>query len=191
MFLVVGLGNPGLAYLYTRHNVGFMFADCLVRELGSPDFKAKGCALRSEKAIDGVKVIILKPQTFMNLSGRAVAEVVSFYKIQTSDVFVIHDDIDLSPCEVRIKFAGGHGGHNGLRDIDRCIGKNYWRIRIGVGRPPAKDLVADYVLSPFYNDELTRIVQTIHIIAGRFTELLLANDKAPIINDIMKAGEAK
>jgi PTH1 family peptidyl-tRNA hydrolase len=168
-----------------------MFADCLVRELGSPDFKAKGCALRSEKAIDGVKVIILKPQTFMNLSGRAVAEVVSFYKIQTSDVFVIHDDIDLSPCEVRIKFAGGHGGHNGLRDIDRCIGKNYWRIRIGVGRPPAKDLVADYVLSPFYNDELTRIVQTIHIIAGRFTELLLANDKAPIINDIMKAGEAK
>jgi PTH1 family peptidyl-tRNA hydrolase len=187
----VGLGNPGLAYLYTRHNVGFMFADCLVRELGAPEFKAKGCALRSEKIVDGVKVIIMKPQTFMNLSGRAVAEVVSFYKIQPSDVFVIHDDIDLNPCEVKVKFAGGHGGHNGLRDISERIGKDYWRIRVGVGRPPTKDLVADYVLSTFYNDELTRVVQILHLIAERFVELLIANDKGLVINDIMKAVEAK
>jgi PTH1 family peptidyl-tRNA hydrolase len=168
-----------------------MFADCLVRELGATEFRTKGSSLRSEKVVNGAKVIILKPQTFMNLSGRAVAEVVSFYKIQTSDVFVIHDDIDLNPCEVRVKFAGGNGGHNGLRDIDRCIGKNYWRIRVGVGRPPTKDLVADYVLSPFYGDELTKITQILHLIAERFTELLLADDKAPIINDIMKACEER
>jgi PTH1 family peptidyl-tRNA hydrolase len=168
-----------------------MFADCLVHELGAPEFKAKRCSLCSEKVVNGAKVIIIKPQTFMNLSGRAVAEVVSFYKIQTSNIFVIHDDIDLNPCEVRVKFAGGHGGHNGLRDIDRCIGKNYWRVRVGVGRPSTKDLVADYVLSPFYNDELTRIVQILHLIAERFIELLLVDDKTPIVNDIMKAGEAR
>ena len=104
---------------------------------------------------------------------------------------MIHDDIDLNPCEVKIKFAGGHGGHNGLRDIDRCIGKDYWRIRVGVGRPPTKDLVANYVLSPFYNDELTKVAHVIRLIADLFITLLLADNKEPIINDIMKAGEAK
>jgi PTH1 family peptidyl-tRNA hydrolase len=168
-----------------------MFADCFAGELGISGFRESGVSLRAERMIDGVKVVILKPQTFMNLSGRAVAEVVSFFKIQTNDVFVIHDDIDLDPYEVRVKFAGGNGGHNGLRDIDRHIGKNYWRVRIGVGRPPSKDQVADYVLSPFYSDELVKIGHVLHASATRFVELMLASDKTSIINNITDATKEK
>jgi PTH1 family peptidyl-tRNA hydrolase len=165
-----------------------MFADCLAWELGASDFKTKRSSLCAEKTVDGVKVIILKPQTFMNLSGKAVLEVMSFFKVNSSDVVVVHDDIDLNPLEVKIKFAGGNGGHNGLRDIDRLIGKNYWRIRIGVGRPLLKDKVADYVLSPFYKDELEKMALLLRIITGYIVELLLAEgDKAHVINRIIEA----
>jgi PTH1 family peptidyl-tRNA hydrolase len=158
MFLVVGLGNPGQEYLFTRHNVGFMFADYLSDLWRMPAVKSKFNSVYSETNINidcfNEKVIVQKPQTFMNKSGGAVHQIVSFYKINTSGIVVIHDDIDLHPFEIRSKFGGGSGGHNGLRSIDEAIGKDYWRIRIGVGRPPLKEQVADYVLSNFGKAEI-------------------------------------
>ncbi|MDR3224647.1 MAG: aminoacyl-tRNA hydrolase [Holosporales bacterium] len=192
MFLIVGLGNPGLAYAYTRHNAGFMFADYLASYLAFPDFKEKTDLAYTGKVIEGRKVIIMKPQTFMNLSGRAVVKIVSYYKIDSSNIFVVHDDIDLPLFDVRIKFAGSHGGHNGLRDIDSAIGKNYWRIRIGVGRPPSKDQVANYVLSSFNNDDIPKIIDKIfEPISSSINDLLFQESKANIIDKIQIAISGK
>ena len=190
MFLIVGLGNPGLAYAYTRHNVGFLFIDHFSHEYGFPDFKSKFESLFAEKSIDGERFLIQKPQTFMNLSGKAVLSIISFYKIPTENVFVVHDDIDIPPFGLRIKFGGGHGGHNGLKDIDRSIGKNYWRIRIGVGRPVLKDEVASYVLSAFYKEEITEMLPKVFdpLIAG-IPALIKSENKDSIVNKII--GEIK
>ena len=188
MFLIVGLGNPGLDYAYTRHNVGFMLADHLVYALGFPDYKSKFNSLYSEKLLDrSAKVIIQKPQTYMNLSGKAVSQIVSFYKIPTENIFVVHDDLDLVPLDVKIKFAGSNGGHNGLRDIDRHIGNKYWRIRIGIGRPLEKGQVANYVLSTFYKDEITEMLPKVFSpICQSISELLFAEDKSQIISRIIQ-----
>ncbi|MDR0640279.1 MAG: aminoacyl-tRNA hydrolase [Holosporales bacterium] len=149
MFLLVGLGNPGAEYRYTRHNIGFLFLDYLASSEKFPDFKPRFESLCSAGQINGEKVILQKPQTFMNLSGRAVGQLAGFYEIPSEHVFVFHDDIDLSPFDVRIKKGGSSGGHNGLRSIDPVIGRDYWRVRIGVGRPETKDQVTNYVVSNF------------------------------------------
>ena len=187
MYLIVGLGNPGLAYAYTRHNVGFLFVDHLAYDLGFPNFKAKFNSLYTEKTVNNEKVLIQKPQTFMNRSGAAVSQIVSFYKIPVENIFVVHDDIDLPPLEVKIKFGGSNGGHNGLRDIDKSLGNQYWRIRIGVGRPIEKSQVADYVLSPFYNDEIKNMLPKVFdSLISEFSELLVSEDKSKIIGKVIQ-----
>ena len=147
MFLIVGLGNPGAEYRFHRHNIGFLVIDILHDTFGTSDFsKTKWSGVLSEGSINGEKILFLKPQTYMNLSGKAVGGIAAFYKIPTENIFVIHDDIDLPVAELRIKKGGGHGGHNGLKSLDSHIGKNYWRMRIGVDHPGDKNLVSGYVL---------------------------------------------
>ncbi len=149
MKLFVGLGNPGAKYAGNRHNVGFMALDRIAEDHGFGPWRAKFSAELSEGRLGSEKVILVKPQTFMNRSGQAVGEVMRFYKLESTDITVFHDEIDLTPGKVRVKSGGGHAGHNGLRSIHDHIGPHYDRVRIGVGHPGHKDKVAAYVLNDF------------------------------------------
>ena len=135
MLLFAGLGNPGQDYAGTRHNAGFMALDVLADRHGFSAWKAKAGALTSEGRLGSHKILAIKPQSYMNKSGLPVAEAARFYKIPPENIFVFYDEIDLAAGKIRVKCGGGHGGHNGIRDIDRHLGTDYWRIRIGVGRP--------------------------------------------------------
>ncbi len=149
MFLLCGLGNPGLRYSNTRHNIGFKLADKIVNHFEFIKIKVdKNRELFSGK-INKYKVLIIKPLTYMNLSGKVVKETVNFYKIQKNNVFVVHDDLDLQLAKTKIKKGGGNGGHNGLLSIDECLGKEYHRIRIGIDHPGDRNLVSNYVLDSF------------------------------------------
>ncbi|MBN8544006.1 MAG: aminoacyl-tRNA hydrolase [Alphaproteobacteria bacterium] len=150
MLLIVGLGNPGTSYARNRHNIGFMVVDALA-DTASFSKKFHGEAASIARGTE--KLILLKPQTYMNLSGQSVQAAMAFHKLAPEQIIVLHDDLDLSLGKVRIKQGGGHGGHNGLRDIDEKIGKEYWRIRIGIAHPGDKDKVHDHVLSNFGKDE--------------------------------------
>ena len=147
--LLVGLGNPGQQYSLNRHNIGFMAIDAIAQQYDFPSFRKKYDSEFSEKTVAGVKVILLKPQTFMNLSGKSVSQVMQFYKLKPNQVYVIHDDLDLEPGKIRIKTGGGNGGHNGLKSIDGMIGAAYHRLRLGIGRPLLRGQVSSYVLSNF------------------------------------------
>lgn len=152
MKLVVGLGNPGNAYRNHRHNVGFMAVDALHdRHLGS-EWREKHSGLFARAMIAGRDVALLKPQSFMNLSGRAVLKCVQAMGLKPTDILVAHDELELPFAELRAKQGGGHGGHNGLRDITAAIGAEYARLRVGIGRPAAGPVDA-YVLSGFTKDE--------------------------------------
>ncbi|MBA3813263.1 MAG: aminoacyl-tRNA hydrolase [Alphaproteobacteria bacterium] len=153
MHLLVGLGNPGSEYTHNRHNVGFMCMDEIRKSYGFSPEKAKFSGLLSEGHIDGERVYTFKPLAYMNRSGRPVAEASRFFKIPPEQVVVFHDDLDLTSGKVRVKQGGGHGGHNGLRDLDDHLGKLYWRVRIGIGRPLHKDAVSSYVLSNFSKED--------------------------------------
>ncbi len=158
MKLFVGLGNPGSQYEKTRHNIGFRVIDALVdayqaRDISKSSFE--GALYRSGN------LFFLKPLTYMNLSGKSLQAVKHFFKIEIEDIVVIHDDIDLPFGAVRFKRGGGHGGHNGLRSIDAMIGRDYLRLRIGVGKPPHKSQVADYVLHRFSDEEEGKIERLI------------------------------
>jgi len=147
--LIVGLGNPGREYETTRHNVGFLWVDELAR-LQKLHFKseAKFHGLTARGQLHGHEVLLLKPQTFMNVSGRSVGATVQFYKIAPEEMLVVHDELDLPPGVARLKMGGGHGGHNGLKDIIAHLGsKDFWRLRLGIGHPGDRNEVADYVLS--------------------------------------------
>ena len=124
IYLIVGLGNPGIQYEKTHHNMGFLFVDYLKKTLGFPEYKTRFDALYTEGDISENKVIIIKPQIYMNSSGYVVQQFKSFYKIPSKNVFVIHDDLDFKSCEVKIKFAGSSGGHNGIRNIDKLVNNN-------------------------------------------------------------------
>ncbi|MEJ2632509.1 MAG: aminoacyl-tRNA hydrolase [Acidihalobacter sp.] len=156
--LIVGLGNPGPKYDQTRHNAGFWFVDEVARRHGAR-WRTEGRFLgeTARVAIDGADVWLLKPSTYMNKSGQSVAAVTAFYKIAPSQLAVAHDEIDLPPGDVRFKFGGGHGGHNGLRDIFSHLGRDFWRVRLGVGHPGHRDQVIDYVLGRPGRDERTQI----------------------------------
>ncbi len=147
--LIVGLGNPGREYETTRHNVGFWWVDELARADGlnfRTESKFHGQAVRGH--LHGHEVWLLKPQTFMNLSGRAVAAVAQFYKISPEEILVVHDELDLQPGTARLKKGGGHGGHNGLKDIIAQLGtKDFWRLRLGIGHPGDRTQVSNYVLN--------------------------------------------
>jgi len=147
--LIVGLGNPGSEHLETRHNAGFWLADLLAREAGASFKRDK--RLQSEItdiSIGDDRVRLLKPQTYMNASGRAVTTALSYFKIAPERMLVAHDELDLAPGRAQLKFDGGHGGHNGLRDIIACIGSAFWRLRLGIGHPGPgqRDQVVSYVL---------------------------------------------
>ena len=154
--LIVGLGNPGQQYSKTRHNAGFWFIDALADQY-SASFKAetKYSGEVAKATIDGQSVWLLKPSTFMNRSGLAAHQLSSFYKIPAEQILVAYDELDLPPGTVRLKKAGGHGGHNGLRDLHAQISKEYYRLRFGIGHPGDRNKVADYVLSrPSQGDEI-------------------------------------
>lgn len=166
MFLVVGLGNPGAEYVATRHNVGFMAADEIHRRYNFSSFRSKFDGLIAEGQIEGEKVYLLKPQTYMNLSGNSVVKVANFYKILPQNIIVIHDDMDLPTDKIKAKLGGGAGGHNGLKSIDACISPNYNRIRIGVGHPQNKtgENVINHVLSGFSKVDKVNIENDIDIV---------------------------
>ena len=146
--LFVGLGNPGAEYEATRHNAGFWWIDALSRELKAPlGFDKSYFGQVARVAISGQTVWLLTPQTFMNLSGKSVAALARFFKIKPEEILVAHDELDIIPGQVKLKFGGSHAGHNGLRDIHAQLGTgDYWRLRLGVGHPGSKDAVVDWVL---------------------------------------------
>lgn len=153
MQLFVGLGNPGSKYARNRHNIGFMAMDEIAASHGFAPFKGKFQGELSEGKLGSEKVLLLKPTTFMNLSGQSVGEAMRFYKLTADDVTVFHDELDLAPGKLRCKTGGGHAGHNGLRSIHQHIGQDYHRVRMGIGHPGHKDKVASYVLNDFAKAE--------------------------------------
>ncbi len=153
MKLYVGLGNPGEKYANHRHNAGFMLLDALADATSAPAWSSKFNGAITTISIEDEKILLLKPMTFMNRSGQSVAAAAKFYKIEPKDITVFHDELDLPNAKCRIKFGGGHGGHNGLRDIDAHCGKEYRRIRLGIAHPGHKDAVSGYVLHDFSKTE--------------------------------------
>ncbi|WP_347139922.1 aminoacyl-tRNA hydrolase [Paracoccus sp. SSK6] len=149
MKLIVGLGNPGSKYAANRHNIGFMAVDRIAADHGFSPWKARFQGLVAEGRLGAARVTLLKPQTFMNLSGQSVGEAMRYLKLTPSEVIVMHDELDLAPGKCRVKQGGGHAGHNGLRSIHQHIGADYGRVRLGIGHPGHKDRVAGYVLSDF------------------------------------------
>jgi len=149
MKLFVGLGNPGSKYAGNRHNIGFMALDRIAADHGFAPWRSKFQGKVSEGRLGREKVILLKPETFMNLSGQSVGEAMRFYKLTPEDVTVFHDELDLAPGKCRVKMGGGHAGHNGLRSMHQHIGDTYQRVRLGIGHPGHKDRVAAYVLHDF------------------------------------------
>jgi peptidyl-tRNA hydrolase, PTH1 family len=149
MLLIAGLGNPGEKYSKNRHNIGFLAADAIVRRHSFSPWQKKFSAEISEGILDGEKVIVLKPLTFMNNSGQSVGEALRFYKLAPKDLVVIYDELDLFPGKLRVKTGGGANGHNGIKSLDAHCGKDYRRVRLGIGHPGAKELVHGYVLGDF------------------------------------------
>ncbi|MFX0542173.1 aminoacyl-tRNA hydrolase [Roseovarius sp. S4756] len=149
MLIFAGLGNPGAKYAGNRHNIGFMALDRIASDHGFGPWKARFQGQTAEGRLGDNKVLLLKPETFMNLSGQSVGEAMRFFKLEAPDITVFHDEIDLAPGKVRVKDGGGHAGHNGLRSIHQHIGPHYTRVRMGVGHPGHKDAVPGYVLHDF------------------------------------------
>ena len=149
MLLFAGLGNPGAQYANNRHNVGYMAADAIARRHSFSPWTKKFKGLVAEGNIGDEKIILLKPQTFMNLSGQSVGEALRFYKLEPSALTVFYDELDLVAGKVRVKIGGGAGGHNGIRSIDQHVAKNYRRVRIGIGHPGVKEMVHGHVLGDF------------------------------------------
>ena len=159
MKIFVGLGNPTAEYAATKHNVGFMLADSLAEKISATDWREKFNALVAESFLDGEKILIVKPQTFMNLSGEAVAPIMNFYKIDVQNLVVAHDDMDLPLGTIRLRPKGSGGGHHGVESIIQHLGgeQNFPRVRIGVGRPPKNWTVNHHVLSPFTQEDADKI----------------------------------
>ncbi len=149
MRLFVGLGNPGQKYQNNRHNIGFMAMDEICHRHKFSGWSSKHSGEIASGSIDGEKVLLLKPMTFMNLSGQSVQGAASFYKIPPDAIYVFHDELDLLPGKMRVKKGGGSGGHNGIKSIDSHLGQDYWRVRMGIGHPGDKDMVSPYVLGDF------------------------------------------
>lgn len=194
MWLIVGLGNPGSQYQRNRHNIGFMAADEIIRRHNLSEPKRKFQALMSEGKIGGQKVIVLKPQTFMNLSGDAVLAAAGYYKIMPSHMIVFHDELDLAAGKVRVKFAGGAAGHNGLRSIDERLGQDYWRVRLGIGHPGDKERVHSHVLSDFSAEDKTwldTLLEAIGENAGRLVEEDMDGFMSKVAQAVQKTEGAK
>ena len=183
MQLWVGLGNPGPSYAMHRHNVGFMAADTIAEVHRFGPLQKKFSGWLHDGRIGGTRVLLLKPATFMNESGRAVAEALRFYKLDVSALTVFHDELDLAPFKVKVKTGGGTAGHNGLRSIDQHLGAEFRRVRIGIGHPGHKDRVTGYVLGNYAKAELDDLADLLGALAGE-AEWLARGDDARFMNDV-------
>jgi peptidyl-tRNA hydrolase, PTH1 family len=190
MLLFVGLGNPGARYAQNRHNIGFMAVDEIVRRHNIGPWRRRFQGVAAEGPIAGERVLLLKPETFMNDSGRAVAEAEHFYKVPLGDIVVIHDEIELPPGKVRVKIGGGIAGHNGLRSISAHVGNEYRRVRVGVGHPGVKELVHPHVLSDFAKSERPWVEALCEIIAENAALLVKGQDNS-FQNKVHLAMDAK
>ena len=175
MQIFVGLGNPGANYAHNRHNIGFMALDQIAAENGFGPWKSKFQGRMSEGRLGNEKVILLKPETFMNLSGQSVGEAMRFFKLEPTDITVFHDELDLAPGKCRVKSGGGHAGHNGLRSLHQHIGADYHRVRLGIGHPGHKDAVAGYVLRDFAKADQNWLADLLDGIAGGAGKLAQAD----------------
>jgi PTH1 family peptidyl-tRNA hydrolase len=190
MLLFVGLGNPGARHVWNRHNIGFMVVDSIARRHGFAPWRRRFQGVATEGQLGSERVLLLLPGTFMNESGRAVAEAVHFYKLSLPQIVVFHDELDLPPGKVRVKTGGGVAGHNGLRSISAHIGNDYRRVRIGIGHPGLKELVHSYVLTDFPKAERAWVAALTGIIADS-AELLARGEDASFQNRVHLAMDAK
>ena len=183
MQLWVGLGNPGPQYAMQRHNVGFMAVDTIAEIYGFGPVQKKFQGWLQEGRIGSEKILLLKPATFMNESGRAVGEALRFYKLGTDTLTVFHDELDLAPFKVKVKQGGGTAGHNGLRSIDQHLGPDFRRVRIGIGHPGHKDRVTGYVLGNYAKAEIDDLADMLGAIAGE-AEWLARRDDARFMSEM-------
>jgi PTH1 family peptidyl-tRNA hydrolase len=190
MRLFVGLGNPGTKYQGNRHNIGFMVVDEIARRHGFAPWRRRFQGETSEGALAGERVILLKPATYMNLSGNAVQDAAQFFKLTENDVVVFHDEIELPPAKVRVKVGGGIAGHNGLRSISAHIGNEYRRVRLGVGHPGVKELVHAHVLNDFAKSERPWVEALVDVVGENAALLVAARDSA-FHNKVHLAMQAK
>ena len=186
MLIIAGLGNPGAKYAGNRHNIGFMAVDEIVRRHGFSPWRKKFQAEVSEGLLGGESVLLMKPQTYMNESGRAVGEAMRFYNLGPQDIVVLYDELDLAPGKVRIKTGGGSGGHNGIKSIDAHCGKDYRRVRLGIGHPGSKDRVTSYVLGDFAKADAEWLDPLIEAV-GSHADLLAKGDDAGFMNKLALA----
>jgi PTH1 family peptidyl-tRNA hydrolase len=190
MLLWVGLGNPGTRYTANRHNIGFMALDAIARRHGFAPWRRRFQGQTSEGSIGGQRLLLLKPETYMNESGRAVGEAAKFFKIAPPEILVLHDEVELPPAKLRVKTGGGNAGHNGLRSITDHVGNDYRRVRIGVGHPGVKDLVHVHVLGDFAKSERDWVEAMCDAIADN-AEALVRGQDASFQNRIHLAMDAK
>jgi len=172
MLLLVGLGNPGAEYARNRHNIGFMAAEAIARRHGFSPWKKRFQGQTCEGTVAGDKVLALEPLTYMNLSGQSVGAALQFFKLKPEQVVVFYDELDLPPGKIRVKKGGGAGGHNGIRSMDAHIGKEYWRVRLGIGHPGDKNLVSNYVLHDFAKADQTWLEPLLDACADAFPLLV-------------------
>jgi PTH1 family peptidyl-tRNA hydrolase len=190
MLLFVGLGNPGTRYVGNRHNIGFMTVQRIARRHELAPWRRRFQGVAVEGPIGSERVLLLLPGTYMNESGRAVAEAAHFYKLDVDQIVVFHDEIELQPGKVRVKTGGGNAGHNGLRSISACVGNDYKRVRIGVGHPGSKNLVEHYVLQDFAKSDWPWVEALCDVIADN-AGLLVEGKDASFQNRVHLAMEAK
>ncbi len=183
MQIWAGLGNPGASYAMHRHNIGFMVVDLLADVYGFGPWKLRFQGLTSEGRIGDTKILLIKPQTFMNESGRSVGEAMRFFKLEPEDVTVFYDELDIDPFRVKVKVGGGTAGHNGIRSIDAHIGNSFRRVRLGIGHPGHKDRVTDHVLGNYAKAELDDVAAMLGAVAAEAKWLAEGND-ARFMSDV-------
>ena len=184
MHLLIGLGNPEKKHRFNRHNIGFLIVDKIAQEFQFPPFRNRFKGLISENFVDGSNIKLLKPSTYMNNSGESIIQAIRFFKLVPSQIFVFYDDLDLSPGKCRIQLGGGTGGHNGLRNIEKHIGPDYWRVRIGIGHPGRKELVLAHVLNDFSEQEKNGWVETMLDSMTEHLNLLIKGDTNSLMSKI-------
>ncbi|HCL65017.1 MAG TPA: aminoacyl-tRNA hydrolase [Rhizobium sp.] len=190
MIIIAGLGNPGAKYSENRHNIGFMAVDAIHRRYTFSPWSKKFKAEIAEGEIAGEKVLLMKPQTFMNLSGESVGEAMRFFKLQPSDIIAIHDELDLPAGKVRMKTGGGHGGHNGLKSLDSHCGKEYRRLRMGIGHPGDKERVHGHVLGDFAKTDRVWLEPLLDALADN-AAMLVKGEESQLMNKLAHATGGK